>query len=99
MRPAHLHPGLRAMRLYRSRRLREREGRGLSQERLALRAGIPADLYRRIEAGEVRPGRYIAGRLARSLQCRVADLFSEDVLPRWSGKPGALSGGEAGASP
>jgi transcriptional regulator with XRE-family HTH domain len=54
---------------------RIREERGLSQEALALRAGMDPAEVRRIEAGKRDPGVRIVARLAAALDTTPADLF------------------------
>ncbi len=67
---------------------------GLSQQDLALAAGVTRQTIGAIEAGGGAPTAGVALRLARALACRVEDLFwLEDDLPVVSAAPGA------GASP
>lgn len=57
--------------------LRERrEARGLSGAALALQVGISRQALSRIERGAAVPGTLLALQLARTLDCRVEDLFS-----------------------
>lgn len=58
-------------------RLRDlRQGRGISQQALAQRAGLSRQTVNAIEGGRSAPAVAVALRLARALDCRVEDLFS-----------------------
>jgi molybdopterin molybdotransferase/putative molybdopterin biosynthesis protein len=58
-------------------RLKERrQAAGLSQQQLAAMAGITRQSVAAVETGQYSPATSVALQLARSLECRVEDLFS-----------------------
>jgi transcriptional regulator with XRE-family HTH domain len=61
---------------------RARESKGISQERLAHKAGISAFTYLKYEKGESRPGTPMNPRLSTLIAlCQALDLTMLDVLP------------------
>lgn len=59
-------------------RLREaRKNRGLTQERLAVAAGVSRETVRRVEAGDQSPRTSVLVQLARALEVDPGDLLRE----------------------
>lgn len=58
-----------------------RAEKGLSQEQLALRAGVTRQTISSIETGQYNPSALLAFTLALRLDMRVEDLFSLEEKP------------------
>ncbi len=64
-----------------SRLRRLRQSQGLTQERLAERAGVSPDSVRRIETGRTNPSLVFLSDLARGLGVTVAELVGDGPSP------------------
>jgi transcriptional regulator with XRE-family HTH domain len=65
-------------------RIKERRNAlGLSQEKLAERAGLSSNFLARVEMGEKTPSVRTLVQLAKALEVRVFELLEEDVDAKW----------------
>lgn len=67
-----------------ARRIKERRAAlGLSQEKLAERAGLSANFLARIEIGGKTPSLKTLAQLSKSLEVRISELLEEDTSKAW----------------